>query len=87
MPRHKVNRPAAIVAKQIRTELKEVFGRHRFNVSQIYSNTEERLHIGWCNGPSVEYLQQITNKYSRLESKPQKGFGQVDRIQYLRTTI
>lgn len=75
------------VAKQIRNELKVVFGSHKFNVSQVYSNTEDRLHIMWRNGPSVEYMEAITDKYNRQKSKPQKGFGQVDRIQYLRTSI
>ena len=89
MPRqkNKVHRTAALVAKQIRSELKEVFGRQRFSVAQVYSNTQDRLYISWHNGPAIDYVKLITDKYNRKKSKPVNGFGQVDDIGYLRTNF
>lgn len=56
-----------IVGKNIRAELKKHFPKTKFSVRKQYYST---YHVSWSDGPTVEEVESIINKYetSRFDS-------------------
>lgn len=52
-----------IVGKNIRAELKKHFPKTKFSVRKQYYST---YHVSWSDGPTVEEVESIINKYETL---------------------
>lgn len=71
---------AAKTAKAIRKELKQAFPNTKFSVRSSNFANGNSVHIEWIDGPTVNSVNEITNKYQYGEYN-----GMIDMYEYNNT--